>query len=550
MTNGQVLAIGLDGCELSYAQRLIAEGGLPSIAARFERSALVRLEHGAATRTGLAWEHFWSGRSPEAAGRPAAIEFDARTYTAWAEGARFVPFFDDHGIDTVVFDTPYADLSLTPATRGVVAWGSHDPGVSGLASNPTGLADELVAHVGAYPSPEWMYTSPWPSVDETRAMGRALVTGIEARGRAARWLFGERLRDWELGIAVTSELHSAAEAFWHGVDPTHPLHDHASAPAAAEALREVYEAIDRFVGQVVDATAAESTVLFAMGGMGANTSDVPSMVLLPELVSRWATGRRFLDVPTAWSAAPAVVPAATGGRSRFDRSWYPAMHGAPGSTGARVGLRGTARFVPAPIHRRVSRARSARRDRSRGTGYQSVEWQPASWYRQWWHEMRAFALPSFYDGRIRVNVRGREIDGVVEPTEYVATCDELEHVVRSCLNPWGGESVVAAVERPGDGDPFAVGSASADLVVVWAPGVFALEHPTLGLVGPVPYRRTGGHTGPFGFAAVSGPDIPTGDRGFASSFDVAPTLLELTGRSPDTGSGTSLLSRLRVTPAR
>jgi predicted AlkP superfamily phosphohydrolase/phosphomutase len=163
--------------------------------------------------------------------------------------------------------------------------------------------------------------------------------------------------------------------------------------------------------------------------------------------------------------------------------------------------------------------------------------------------MRAFALPSFYDGRVRVNVRGREDHGLVDPDDYAATCDELEELVRSCVSPWNGAPAVTDVERPGGDDPFSVGSSGADLVVVWGPGVFALDHPHLGLIGPVPYRRTGGHTGPYGFASVTGPGVTAGDHGIVSSFDVAPTVLDLAGRPPETASGTSFLERLRSVPA-
>jgi hypothetical protein len=57
----------------------------------------------------------------------------------------------------------------------------------------------------------------------------------------------------------------------------------------------------------------------------------------------------------------------------------------------------------------------------------------------------------------------------------------------------------------------------------------------------VPYRRTGGHTGPYGFASFAGPGVVAGDYGVVSSFDVAPTILELaTGNASSEISGTSL----------
>src|SRR6476469_10496748 len=53
----RVLAIGLDGFDVGFADRLIASGDLPTLSALRDRSARFLLDHGAAARTGLAWEH-------------------------------------------------------------------------------------------------------------------------------------------------------------------------------------------------------------------------------------------------------------------------------------------------------------------------------------------------------------------------------------------------------------------------------------------------------------------------------------------------------------
>jgi hypothetical protein len=87
-----------------------------------------------------------------------------------------------------------------------------------------------------------------------------------------------------------------------------------------------------------------------------------------------------------------------------------------------------------------------------------------------------------------------------------------------------------------------MGATEADLIFVWN-GPLAFEHPALGRIGPVPFRRTGGHTGPYGMAYLRGPDIAAGDRGVRSSFDVAPTVIGLLGEPvPHGTSGTSLLA--------
>ena len=62
-------------------------------------------------------------------------------------------------------------------------------------------------------------------------------------------------------------------------------------------------------------------------------------------------------------------------------------------------------------------------------------------------------------------------------------------------------------------------------------------------MGPVPVRRTGGHTGRHGVAYLAAPAVAPGDRGIRSSFDVVPTLVQLLGCPPLAGvTGTSLLA--------
>ena len=157
--------------------------------------------------------------------------------------------------------------------------------------------------------------------------------------------------------------------------------------------------------------------------------------------------------------------------------------------------------------------------------------------------MAAFAVPSFYDGRIRVNLRGRERLGVVDPADYVTVLDELERLVRGCRDPRTNQTVVAAVERFDGDDPGSLPGTEADMTVVWSTSTCAFDHPEHGLIGPVPYRRTGGHTRPYGFAYVAGSGIESDDFGVRSAFDVAPTVVELVGSSPLEGMcGRSLLA--------
>ncbi|UHD15869.1 alkaline phosphatase family protein [Thiocapsa bogorovii] len=525
----RLLIIGLDGLEIRYAERLMDRGELPALAALRARSACFRLDHGPAQRTGLAWEHFASGLSPAGARRRSAVEFDPGNYKTWQEGARFKPFLEQIDARVTVFDAPYVDLRRTTEMRGVVGWGAHDPG-----TEPNGRPDKLSRsfqdRFGPYPAAEWTYTTPAYCAATCESMGRALAAAVERRLEAALWML-QSVPDTDVFFVVTGELHSAIEGLWHGVDPNHPLHTHPSAPAAAKALLEVHRAVDRFVARLAEACRGWDLLAFAMGGMGTNTSDLQSMALLPELLFREAFGRPLLQIPSDWTREPDTVLHLDpqDGWSNA-RNWFPA----PGRS-ARLAqrLRRSVRRLLPP---------AARPANPLGPFRSPLNWQPTTRYAGWWSQMNAFALPSFYDGRIRINLRGREGEGRVDPDAYARILDCLETLLGECRDPLTDAPAVAYFERPSVEDPFALDSSDADLTVVWSSPAAALIHPRHGMIGPLPYRRTGGHTGPHGVAYLAASSIATGDYGERSSFDIAPTVADLVGaRSDSRLSGRSLL---------
>ena len=520
----------------------MAAGKLPYLESLRSRSARFLLDHGPATRTGLAWEHVSSGRSPADAGRWSAVDFDTDAYQVWHDGTSLTPFPAALEARTLIFDPPYFDLRLAASVQGVMNWGAHDPGVAG-GSRPAALIDEVLTRFGAYPVRDTMYDIVWPSPERALRLGDALVDATEIRSRAARWLLEERCPDWDLALVVAGELHSATEAFWHGVDPTHPLHALPSATPSADRLHAVYSATDALVGDLMSACPDATVVAFSMNGMGPNRSDVASMALLSELLYRHAFHRPLLRVPRSWKRAPEGMPMLS-----RDEDWSQAVktaitqHPEPLDTARRI----AARVLPESIKRLLRSSHNGHAPSSAPDGALrlALDWMPTDLYVPHWHAMRCFALPSFYDGRVRFNLKGREREGTIAPADYHAVCDEIESLVRACRDLRTGEPVVDHVERS-IGDPLTLGPSASDLVIVWRGATLGFEHPELGRIGPLPYRRTGGHTGPYGMAFLAGDGIAAGDYGVRSSFDVVPSIVELLGEQLPPGfSGQSVVAQI------
>jgi hypothetical protein len=77
---------------------------------------------------------------------------------------------------------------------------------------------------------------------------------------------------------------------------------------------------------------------------------------------------------------------------------------------------------------------------------------------------------------------------------------------------------------------------------VWKDCADALEHSGAGLIGPVPYGRTGAHS-TRGFAFIAGRGISPGELGERPAADLLPTIIALLGHEPPAGiQGRLLLS--------
>jgi predicted AlkP superfamily phosphohydrolase/phosphomutase len=519
----RILLLGLDGFDIGLAERFAQEGLLPNFVRLQTQGANFDLDHGRDKYSGLAWEHLSSGIRPGDGGRWSAVTFDKRTYQATQDHTVVRPFLADVAVKTVIFDFPYFDLSLAPNVCGITSWGAHDPGVV-AASRPDGLHQEMADLFGAYPAAEWIYGFCWPSAQKAEAAGDALTQATEVRSRASRWLLKERLPDWDLGVVVISECHSAIEPLWHGVDEKHPLHTLDSAPAAAAALRKVYGAIDHLIGDLEQTFSEAVLVLVAMHGMGPNDSDVPAMVLLPELLYRFAFGSPYMR-PVEF---PRTLPDGTPVLAEDGHWYHPLVQAVPHSK---------PRF-----HQRVAR-RIKRMANWKNDAGGDLNWMPAARYSRFWPKMPAFALPSFYDGRVRLNVAGREKHGIVPAAEYVNACRQISDLVGECRNLLNGKRVASEIYYPKQ-NPVEVGPTEGDVYIVWEGAPLGFRHPRLGSIGPVFYLRTGGHTGERGFLNVVGSEIANGHHGLVSSFDVVPTIIELLGQPPLAGvSGSSLVAQ-------
>jgi predicted AlkP superfamily phosphohydrolase/phosphomutase len=150
-----------------------------------------------------------------------------------------------------------------------------------------------------------------------------------------------------------------------------------------------------------------------------------------------------------------------------------------------------------------------------------------------WSRTRAFCLPTDLEGCIRINLKGREPMGIVEPgEEYRALLAEITAELRALTDPATGRPVVREVILTDEAFPGVRRQHLPDLIILWdtsAP-ITALTSPKAGTVeGASPDTRPGTHAAP-GFTLLSGPGLPTGTiQNGGHIYDLAPSLLARMG---------------------
>jgi predicted AlkP superfamily phosphohydrolase/phosphomutase len=179
---------------------------------------------------------------------------------------------------------------------------------------------------------------------------------------------------------------------------------------------------------------------------------------------------------------------------------------------------------PAPPQSRDLLAEAARRELD--------DMVATSWYRPSWSRMPYFVVPSFSDCHIRLNLRGRERDGFIDPDRYEEACEEVERQVRSILDARTGRSIVDEVIRTRAKDPMGEIGPVPDLVVTFRGEVTdVVRHPDVGVVGPVPLMQMGEHTVD-GWASITVPGAGPGNHGRIELRDLTATVLGLLGVAP------------------
>ena len=543
-----IVAIGLDAADPKLIEKWMSDGHLPNISKINESGIYTRLHNSVNYHSGSAefssteplWVMMTTGCLPDKTGFWDTVTYNPETYQVGCDAVyggynyqEYKPFYAlNSEYRVAAFDVPVT--RVCPEVNGVqiTGWGGHHPFYPS-ESLPSAMLPSIVEQYGHNP----VYRKDngiWWDKEYFDWVTKSVESSVATRAKICCDLLKQE--DWDLFIAGFGETHTLGHDLYNLSQPDHPLFAHTNQiDRHGDPMLKGYQQIDRAIGEIMTAAPDNANILlFAVHGMGANHTDLLSMMLLPEVMYRLnypgkaALGRGDLNKP----APPVITKNIRGGWSA--EVWRQAYEANP--------LR---KFWETWTHKKFLRGSKHGLLSPYPLLEDNVElgWMPAVWYSPLWSEMKAFALPAYADGHIRINLRGREKDGIVALEAYDAVCDEIIDVLSCLRDGRTGKLLVKDVIRtrksPLDRDPKLP---DPDLVVVWHTiATDLVDSPDLGRIGPITYNRPGGHR-EHGFLMATGDRISNSRLQSGRAVDVGATILDLMGaKVPDYFDGKSLL---------
>lgn len=497
----KILLIGLDSADSELIERWCEEGHLPTMARLRSEGLWSPLETTAEVMHVSAWPSIYTGTLPGKHGMYHAYQIRAgeqevhRTRAEECAQPPFWKYLDDAGRRCIVMDA-FMDYRLK-AFRGIqiVEYGTWT-WFTTPSSTPTRVYKEIVSRFGRYPAPEHTQVL---NVPEPRAFRDRLAQGAAVKAKVANWLL--QTYPWDLCFLTFGEPHAAGHFLWHVEDPNYPSHPTSGIEGLEFCMRETYAAVDTAIGQIIDGLDDSVTVIITSGdGMGPNYSGCH---LIPEMLHRLDL---FHSVNVGTSTSQ-DSPRPKKGLLASIREAIPLS--------ARHAI---TRCMPHNLHYRLS-----------------MKWANSGID---WTRSKAFCIPNANEAYVRLNLRGREPQGIVADEQaYRELVDALDKEFQTLVNPANGRQAVHRIYDTDRVFPGPLRGNLPDLVVTWDPDAKVLAELESAGAGRV-RKEAGFETAPYysgnhrpnAFVLARGPSVPRGAKLVEPHIvDIAPTILETLG---------------------
>lgn len=452
----RVLLLELDSLSLAFIHRHL--DALPVFKALLTSGEVVHTASTGDIASASVWPTFNAGKLPGDHGHYFPFQWHQqklhyyRPYkSAWKGELEYEPFWYGlarDGQKCQVLDAVQCIPAADSPCLEIHDWSSQSSGTA--LSTDHAVLKELKSRFGARPiGAEVPVTK---SYSQSSSLFASILASLKKKSEAIIWL--GQSRDWQFYLASIQDIHRAGHNLW-------PAKGEFTSDVDSEALLTAYQALDREVGTITDALVDDRTfpILFTLNGMSNNRAQNH---LLPQILS--GLNRQYLC-----------------GETGHDVSTH------------RSGIFARLRDGIPPGIQLVA---------TRVLGENVQDWVVNREFKGGlsWSETPSFTLPTGGEGLIRLNVRGRERDGMLSMEdgsrdEYVAWLRDRVMAIKDTRT--GGRLVQDFVEvqklYPG---PKA--HLLPDIALIWAPEEPATEviSPDIGRVrSKLRTGRGGNHTG-------------------------------------------------------
>ncbi len=485
----RILAIVLDAAEPSLIEKWIEDGNLPNLKRLQQQGAYGRLESVAGWLAEAVPYCFYTGRNPASHGAHCYVMFQKETMKFRPPGMDWLPIrpfwrnFKKGGPRAIVLDVSNGP-ALEPFNGIEIAgWATQDALVP-YQTYPPDLAKWIHAHYGSAILPDEMYGL--VSKQDFMETRQLLIDVSRKFERLCIELMHKE--PWDLFLAYLFTAHHGGHRLWSPINIKDSLTD-SEKTDLADSMRQVYIANDRAIGELVQATGEDVMVMvMSMHGMGVNNSRT---WIFPEML------RRVMGVEAG--SRSSLIQIIKSLRDLIPVEWRHQVK---------------SRF-PYGVRRWLTRT-----------------WRTSGFK---WNETHAFNLFSDTQGWVRINLKGREVQGIVEPAEYDALCQQISEGLKTFVDADTNEPIIKSIFRPHQAFEGERLDDLPDLIVNWVDSPAAMHRavvsPQFGAIpwptpGHNPEGRSGNHRWE-GFLLLAGKDIKPGAIENAHILDLAPTILSL-----------------------
>jgi len=403
----KVWVIGLDGATFDLILPWVEAGYLPTLSRLLREGAWGEVRSTIPPITGPAWSTFMTGTNPGSHGvfdwvqqRKASYDFEPVTHKNIRQPS-FWSLASAAGKRVIVLNVP---MTFPPEkVNGIIVSGI--PATS-LSTYPNDLATEILQQIPDYD----IYPDPGQAYSDQGIETFLLRLHKANEGLMRLWRLQILREKWDFAMLVFNATDVVQHAMWKYMSPEHPLYNPKGAERFGNAILNVYQEMDNFLGEIIDSM-DQDTVLWVMSDHGFG----PLYKFIH--VNIWLMQEGLLKINSNPKAYLKSV------LFRFGLSPMPIY-----DLMMRIGL--------GKLKREVVRGRGRGLMQTFFLSFNDVDWSNTV----------AYSMGNV--GQIRINLLGREPQGCIQPgEEYEKTVNDIINRLKKLQDPATKEKVIESVYR-------------------------------------------------------------------------------------------------------